>query len=75
MDHERKDLHTTPDAAKEGALKCCLMITNVYLLLFYFIWSHYTACGSFVLQKDLDDQGWNSALPQQLCEPFDFSET
>ena len=54
MDHERKDLHTTPDAAKEGALKCCLMITNVYLLLFYFIWSHYTACGSFVLQKGIN---------------------
>ena len=42
MDHERKDLHTTPDAAKEGTLKCCLMITNVYLLLFYFIFGHIT---------------------------------
>ena len=42
MDHERKDLHTTPDAAKEGALKRCLMITNVYLLSFYFIFGHIT---------------------------------
>ena len=37
MDHERKDVHTTLDAAKEGALICCLTITNVFLLLFYFI--------------------------------------
>lgn len=41
MDHERKDLHTTADAAKE-ALNCCLTITNVYLLLFYFTFGHIT---------------------------------
>ena len=32
----------TADAAKEGALNCCLTITNVYLLLFYFIFGHIT---------------------------------
>lgn len=43
MDHKKKDVHTTPDAANEGALNCCLAITNVYLLLLlYFIFVHIT---------------------------------